>query len=75
MTVLTEMSDGRSVSVAVLDRRGVPAVGVEALGHVVRVGERGEALDGHVVVVVEVDELAEFQVPGERRGLGGHALH
>ena len=42
---------------------GVPSVGVEALGHVVGVGELGRAVDGDVVVVVDVDEPA--------RGRGG----
>src|SRR3712207_7380615 len=54
---------------SVFDRQRVPAVRVETLGHVLGEGERGRAFDGHLVVVVKVDQLAEFQVARERRGL------
>ena len=36
--------------------------------------ELGRAVDGDVVVVVDVDEAAEPEVAGERRGLVAHAL-
>ena len=54
---------------------GVPAVGVEALGHDVGVGELGGAVDGDVVVVVDVDEPAQAEVPGERRRLVADPFH
>ena len=66
--------DGRDV-VAVAHPLCVPAVGVEPRAHVLGEGDVGAALDGDVVVVVEDDELAETQVPGQRGGLRGHALH
>ena len=43
----------------------VPAVGLEAGGGVVGVGELGGAVDGDVVVVVDDDEPAEALVAGE----------
>ena len=52
----------------------VPAVAREALRDVVGVGELGGAVDGDVVVVVDVDETAEAEVAGERRRLVAHAL-
>src|SRR3954462_924976 len=61
--------------VAVFDRGGMPAVCLETFGHVLVEGERGEAFDGDVVVVVEIYELAEFEVARERCGLRRHALH
>ena len=60
----------------VLDRLHVPALRLEALGLVLGgEGERGRAVDRDVVVVVEVDEPAEAEVAGERRGLVADALH
>ena len=53
----------------------VPAVGLEALADVVAVGERGVAVDGDVVVVVDADQVAEAEVAGERRRLVADALH
>ncbi len=62
--------------VAVGDLERVPAVGAEALGHVLLVErEARRAVDRDAVVVVDVDELAEPQVAGERGGLGGDAFH
>ena len=53
----------------------LPPVGLEAPGDVLGEGEPGVALDRDVVVVVEVDEVPEPPVTGERGGLGGHAFH
>ena len=53
----------------------MPAVGLEARRHVLAEGERGVAVDGDVVVVVEQRQLAEPQVPGERGRLVADALH
>ena len=52
----------------------VPAVGLEALGHVLGERHRGLAGELDVVVVVEGDQLAQAQVAGERAGLGRHPL-
>ena len=57
--------------VAVLDPLGVPAVGVEPSGHVLRPGHRRRAVELDVVVVVEHDQLAQPQVAGQARGLRG----
>ena len=53
----------------------VPAVGLEALAHVLGEGEVGGAVDGDVVVVVEQDQLAELLVAGVGGGLAADALH
>ena len=67
--------DPVDVGVAVLDAEGLPAVGRVAREHVL-----GEALlrgpvERDVVVVVEVDELSELQMPGQRARLRGDPLH
>ncbi len=67
--------DAVDVGVAVLDAQGLPAV-----GRVTGQDVLGEALlrgpvERDVVVVVEVDELSELQVSGERARLGGDPLH
>ncbi len=53
----------------------LPPVGRIPLQHVLAEGPRRRAVERHVVVVVEVEELAETEVAGERPGLGGDALH
>ncbi len=51
-----------------------PAVGLEALRHLLPEGEVGRALDRDLVVVVDRDQLAEAEVAGERGSLRGDAL-
>ena len=53
----------------------VPAVGLEALGDVVGVGELGRAVDGYVVVVIDIDEPPEAEVSGQGGGLVAHPFH
>ena len=60
------------VGVGALD---VPAVGLEAPRDVLAEGERSVALDRDVIVVVEIDQVAEPPVARERGRLRGHALH
>ena len=61
--------------VAVGDRGRVPAVGAEARGAILGESDRGAGGEGHVVVVVEADQLAELQMAGQRGGFGGDAFH
>ena len=61
--------------VAVFHGEHVPPVGLETLGHVLGEAERGGAVEGDIVAVIEADQLAQTKVTGERRGLGGDALH
>jgi len=61
--------------VAVRDPEHPPAVGLEASGHIFAEGERGVAVDGDVVVVVEDGELAQPEMAGEGSRLAGDALH
>ena len=63
------------VRVAVLDVQHLPAVGLVARADVL--GERpgGRPVERDVVVVVEVEQLAELQVAGEGRRLGGDPFH
>ncbi len=66
----------RDEVVGVVDRQHVPAVGLEALVDVLAVeAQRRRAVERDVVVVVEVDEATEPELPGERRGLRRDALH
>src|SRR3546814_6889582 len=57
--------------VAVVHGLHVPAVGGEARRAVLGKGDVGTRCERHAVVVVEHVELAQLQVPGQRRGLGG----
>ena len=52
----------------------VPSVRLEPHADVVAVGQRGVAVDGDVVVVVDADQVGEPLVAGERRGLVADAL-
>ncbi len=65
----------RLAVVGVVDLVGRPAIGAEALGHVLVEGELGVALDGHRIVVVDPAEVGELQVAGHGSRLAGHALH
>ena len=53
----------------------LPAVSLEALPAVFGEGDIGGAFNGDVVVVVEVDQLAQLHVAGQRGGFGCHAFH
>ena len=53
----------------------VPAVGLEALAGVVVEGDLGRAVDGDVVVVVDVDQPAQAEVAGQGGRLVADALH
>jgi len=66
---------GDALQVVSVHALHVPAVGLEAPAPVLGEGQVGAALDGDAVVVVEVDELAQAQVAGQRGGLGGDAFH
>ena len=67
--------DGVEVRVAVLDAQHLPAVRLVAAQDVLGEGLRGRAVERDVVVVVEIHELAELQVPGQRTRLTRDALH
>ena len=60
--------------VAVLDPLGVPFVGIEPREHVLAPGHPGGPVQLDVVVVPEIRQLAESEMPGQRRGLGRDAL-
>ena len=47
----------------------VPAIGLEALRHILGFGDVGVVLDGDVVVVVQHDQVPELLVAGQRRRL------
>ena len=61
--------------VGVADAGDVPAESDEAGGDVLGEGQRGVALDGDLVVVVDPAQVGQAQVPGKRRGLRGDAFH
>ena len=70
-------ADGRldSLQIVPVHFLHVPAVGAETGRDVLGEGNVGRALDGDVVVVVEVDEFAQTQVAGQGGGLVAHPLH
>ena len=47
----------------------LPPIGFEATGRVVGKPAANLTIDGNVVVVVQADQLAEFQRPGQRAAL------
>jgi hypothetical protein len=61
--------------VAIHARDHVPAVGLEALRRVVAEPALDVPVDRDAVVVVEGDQLAQAQHPGERADLVGNSLH
>ena len=63
------------VGVAVLDVLDVPAVRREARADVLAHDERQRTVERDVVGVVEIDQLAEPEVAGERGGLERDAFH
>ena len=65
----------RGEIVPVSDRHGVPAIGIETAGAIFRKCDVGAGRKSDVVVVVQADQLAEPQMPGQRRRFRRHALH
>ena len=61
--------------VPVRDVLHVPAVGGEPRAHVFGEAHGRRSREADVIVVVQDDELAEPEMPGERASLGGDALH
>ncbi len=57
--------DPGQVGVAIGHMDGVPAVGLVALEHIFGEGNVGVSVDGDVVVVVQGNQLAQAQVPGQ----------
>ncbi len=55
--------DGFNVGVAMFDAQDLPTIRFEALAHVFGERQRGGAVERHLVVVVEPDQLAQAQVP------------
>ena len=66
--------DGVAV-VAVGDLLGVPTICREALHGVFGISQRRRAVQRDEVVVVQKDQLAQTQMPGQRRCFRGDTLH
>ena len=66
--------DGRDV-VAVGNRLDMPAIGFKAARAILGEGEIGCGRQRYIIVVVEVDQLAELEMTGEGCGFRGDALH
>ena len=71
---LERLGQGLGV-VGVHDLDDVPVVGPEPGGGVLGEGDRGRAVDGDPVRVVDPAEVGELEVAGEAGGLGGDAFH
>ena len=61
--------------VSIFDSGNVPAVGFESLRHVFGKSKIGEPFDRDMIVVIEINQFAEFQVTGERCRFRSDALH
>ena len=66
---------GHCIEIVAVDLLHVPSVGFKPLGDIFRKRQAGVALDGDVVVIVQIDKLAQLQMTGQGGGLRGHALH
>src|SRR5215218_6594840 len=53
----------------------MPSDGTEAGRNVLRERQPDRAGQGDLILVVEVDQLAQAEMPGERGGLGRYPLH
>src|SRR5437867_10137296 len=53
----------------------MPAVGFETLRYIFAKSQAGEAFDRDVIVVVEIDKFAEFEMTRKRGGFGRNAFH
>ncbi len=63
------------VGVTVVNPQDLPAVGFEALAHVLGKGQRGRAVERDPVVVVEPNQLAQPKMTSQRGRFVGDALH
>ncbi len=72
--LVQRLADGTQI-IAIRDMQRLPAIGAEALGHVLGEGEIGEAFDRNLVVVVDPAEVRELEMAGHGGGFGGDALH
>ena len=61
--------------VAVRHGAGMPPIGFEPPSDIFGKREAGPSRQRHVVLVVEIDEFAQAQMPRERGSLGSHAFH
>jgi|GEM_PF-6532302 len=66
--------DGIAIE-TVRERLDVPSTGVKAFRRVFRKGKGRGTGQANAVVVIQDDQLAETEVPGERAGFGRDALH
>ena len=53
----------------------IPVIPHKARRHVFSERQRRVALNGNAVIVIDPDQIAEAQVPGQRRRLAGDAFH
>ena len=53
----------------------MPVVGCEAGDSILGESQIRRAVDGNVIVIVEIDQLSQAQMARQRGGFGGHALH
>src|SRR5271156_314056 len=53
----------------------MPFLSVETFDHVLVEAELGVPVDSHVVVVVEIDDVAEPEMTRDRRSLARHTFH
>src|SRR6185312_3446545 len=61
--------------VSVADRLRVPAVRFESSSAILAEGDVGASRQRDLIVVVQINQLAELQMTGQRRGLRRDALH
>src|SRR5262245_60366256 len=59
----------------VFDILSVPAIGLEPFCATFRESEIRRSRQGNVIVVIEINEVAQLQMAGDAGGLGGYAFH
>ena len=58
-----------------INLRGMPAISVEALHPVFGEGQLGTTFNRDVIVIIQINELTQFHVTGQRSGLMRQTLH
>ena len=63
------------IAIHAVNRLHMPVIGFKALGPIFGVCQAGIAINGYVIVIVQVDQLAQLEMPSQAGGFAGNAFH
>ncbi len=69
------VGQGRQIVTPVANILDVPAITAKPLPHVIRIRQGGIPFDTDMVIIIDKDQLAQPQMPGQRGGFVRRALH